>query len=274
MVMIRALTFAAVLALAPAADVSPQGRTATQEVDLQLVLAVDVSYSMDPEEQRLQREGYVQAIVAPEVIDAVKRGLIGKIAVTYVEWAGAFDQQVIVGWRIIDGQASAEAFAAELHAKPLRRAFRTSISGGITASAALFESSGLSSQRRVIDVSGDGANNNGPPVEPARDDALAKGVTINGLPIMLRRPDSRSMDIENLDAYYQDCVVGGPGAFVIPIKAMEEFISATRRKLILEVAGPPGPAILPTGAHVVPAQSERVDCLIGERMWRERWDRN
>ncbi|MBN8943637.1 MAG: DUF1194 domain-containing protein [Rhizobiales bacterium] len=272
--MIRALILAAAVTLAMTAAADPQPRPAAEEVDLQLVLAVDISYSMDPEEQRLQRDGYIQAIVAPEVMDAIRRGLIGKIAVTYLEWAGAFDQQVVVGWRIIDSPASAEAFAAELQSKPIRRAFRTSISGALGASSALFDTSGLRSQRRVIDVSGDGANNNGPLVEPARDAALARGITINGLPIMLKRPDARTMDIDNLDAYYQDCVVGGPGAFVIPIKSPEEFVPATRRKLILEVAGLPPSWIAPGGAAIAPAQSERVDCLIGERMWRERWDRN
>ena len=274
---LRAPGIALATLLAGTAALAPQGRPGGDEVDLQLVLAVDVSYSMDPEEQRLQRDGYIQAIVAPEVMDAIRRGLIGKIAVTYLEWAGAHDQQVVVGWRIIDSPASAEAFAAELQAKPIRRAFRTSISGAITAGAALFDTSNLRSQRRVIDVSGDGANNNGALVEPARDAALARGITINGLPIMLKRPDARTMDIDNLDAYYHDCVIGGPGAFVIPIKAPEEFAPATRRKLILEVATPnpsiPLPSI-PLGATFVPAQSERVDCLIGERMWRERWDRN
>ena len=271
--LIRPLALALAAMLAGTGSLAPQARPGGDEVDLQLVLAVDISYSMDPEEQRLQREGYIQAIVSPEVMDAIRRGLIGKIAVTYLEWAGAHDQQVVVGWRIIDSPASAEAFAAELQAKPIRRAFRTSISGAITAGATLFDTSNLRSQRRVIDVSGDGANNNGALVEPARDAALARGITINGLPIMLKRPDARTMDIDNLDAYYHDCVIGGPGAFVIPIKAPEEFAPATRRKLILEVAAP-GPSIPMPGATFVPAQSERVDCLIGERMWRERWDRN
>jgi hypothetical protein len=271
--MIRALFVAAALTLASLSPATPQGRPVA-EVDLQLVLAVDISYSMDPEEQRLQREGYVKAIVSSEVIEAIRRGLIGKIAVSYVEWAGAQDQQVVIGWRIIDGLESAQAFAAELEAKPYRRAFRTSISGGINASVQLLESSGLRSQRRVIDVSGDGANNNGQLVEPARDAALAKGITINGLPIMLYRPNSRNVDIDNLDAYYQECVVGGPGSFVIPIKTPEEFIPATRRKLVLEVAGITPIWIAPHMPMVMPAQSERVDCLIGERMWRERWERN
>lgn len=271
--MIRILTCAFVILMAAAAPAATQGARTT-EVDLQLVLAVDISYSMDPEEQRLQREGYIQAITSPEVMEAIKRGLIGAIAVAYLEWAGAGDQQVVMPWRVIDGPASAQAFAAELAAKPIRRAFRTSISGAINASTRLFETSGIRSNRRVIDVSGDGANNNGMPVEPARDAALAQRITINGLPIMLKRPDLRTMDIHDLDNYYQDCVVGGPGAFVIPIKSPEEFVPATRRKLILEIAGL-DPFLTPdTTARVVPAEREKSDCLVGERMWRERWERN
>jgi hypothetical protein len=272
--MIRALVLAAALTLASAGSVTPQTRQAVTEVDLQLVLAVDISYSMDPEEQRLQREGYLQAIVAPDVVDAIRRGLIGKIAVSYLEWAGAHEQQVVIGWRIIDGLASAQAFADELRSKPYRRAFRTSISGAINASVNLIETSGMRSQRRVIDVSGDGSNNNGMIVELARDAALAKGIVINGLPIMLYRPNNRYADVTELDAYYQDCVVGGPGSFVIAIKTPEEFVPATRRKLVLEVAGIAPTWMAPDGLAVVPAQSERVDCLIGERIWRERWERN
>lgn len=263
---IRAALLAAVLAF-PTAPAAPQP---AREVDLQLVLAVDISYSMDPEEQRLQREGYIQALTAPEVLEAIRKGLTGRIAVAYLEWAGAQEQQVVIGWRIIDGPESARAFTEELRDKPYRRAFRTSISGGLNAGVELLEGSGFRSQRRVIDVSGDGANNHGMLVEPARDAALAKGIVINGLPIMLNRPSTRYMDIDNLDAYYQDCVVGGPGSFVIPIRDLQEFVPATRRKLILEVAGitPPAP---PDGPRLVPAQDARTDCLIGERMWQERF---
>jgi hypothetical protein len=272
--MIRALVLAAALTFASAGAVTPQTRQAVPEVDVQLVLAVDISYSMDPEEQRLQREGYLQAIVAPDVIDAIRRGLIGKIAVSYLEWAGAHEQQVVIGWRIIDGLASAQAFADELRSKPYRRAFRTSISGAIAAGVNLIDTSGMRSQRRVIDISGDGSNNSGSIVELARDAALAKGIVINGLPIMLFRPNNRYSDVAELDAYYQDCVVGGPGSFVIAIKKPDEFVPATRRKLVLEVAGIAPTWMAPDGPATVPAQSERMDCLIGERIWRERWERN
>mgnify|MGYP001176903219 CR=1 FL=1 len=272
--MIRALILVVFLSLSWHAPAMAQARPAASEVDVQIVLAVDISYSMDPEEQRLQREGYIKALTSPEVLEAIRKGLIGKIAVSYLEWAGHHERQVVIDWRIIDGPESARAFAAELEAKPYRRAFRTSISGGIQASVDLLEKSGLRSQRRVIDVSGDGSNNNGPHVEIARDDALAKGIVINGLPIVMPRQNTRYADIPNLDAYYQDCVVGGPGSFVIPITTPDEFVTATRRKLVLEIAGlvPTWPA--PDGAHVVPTQSQKVDCLIGERIWRERWERN
>lgn len=272
--MVRALILVVLLTLGWQAPALAQGRSAASEVDVQIVLAVDISYSMDPDEQRLQREGYMKAITSTEVIDAIRKGLIGRIAVSYIEWAGHHERQVVIDWRIIDGPESARAFAAELEAKPYRRAFRTSISGAIQASVDLLEKSGLRSMRRVIDVSGDGTNNNGPHVEIARDDALAKGIVINGLPILMPRRSTRYVDIPNLDAYYQDCVVGGPGSFVIPIKTPEEFVPATRRKLILEVAGIVPLWPMPDMPMVVPAQSERTDCLIGERIWRERWERN
>lgn len=264
--MVRSSLIAACLLIATITGTQSQSQRSATEVDLQLVLAVDISYSMDPEEQRLQREGYMEAIVSPEVIEAIGRGLLGRIAVSYLEWAGSTDQQVVVGWRMIDGKAAAEAFAAELRAKPYRRAFRTSVSGALDASTALIETSGLTSQRRVIDVSGDGANNNGRPVEPARDDALSKRITINGLPIMLKRPDNRTMDIANLDQYYEDCVVGGPGSFVIPIKSLDEFVPATRRKLIMEIAGL-DPVRLPYDqVNAIPVDRVKTDCLIGERL--------
>lgn len=272
--MIRALILVVFLSLAGPLAAQAQSRSAASEVDVQIVLAVDISYSMDPEEQRLQREGYIKAITSPEVLDAIRKGLVGKIAVSYLEWAGHQERQVVIDWRIIDGPESAQAFAAELQSKPYRRAFRTSISGAIQASVDLLEKSGLRSLRRVIDVSGDGSNNNGPHVEIARDDALAKGIVINGLPIVIPRQNSRFVDIPNLDAYYQDCVVGGPGSFVIPITNPEEFVTATRRKLVLEVAGITPVWPLPGGPFVVPAQAQKVDCLVGERIWRERWERN
>ncbi len=199
------------------ADNSPSA----MPVDVELVLAVDVSYSMDPEEQALQREGYITGITSREFMQALRHGMNGKVAVTYFEWAGPFDQKIVVPWRLIDGPEGADAFANEIARAPYRRASRTSISGALNFAKPLFEGSGYRGFRRVIDVSGDGSNNSGPLVTLVRDDVVASGITINGLPIMLKRPNSFTMDLEHLDVYYEDCVIGGPGAFVIPIRERE-----------------------------------------------------
>ena len=236
-------------------------------VDVELVLAVDISYSMDPEEQALQREGYVQALTSQEFLRALREGANGKIAVTYIEWAGAHEQRVIVPWRLVEGPESADALASEIARVPLRRAARTSVSGAILFSKELFAESGYRGLRRVIDLSGDGANNAGPPVTIARDGAIADGITINGLPILLNRPNVGQMDLINLDEYYEDCVIGGPGAFMIPIRDRSQFVTATRTKLILEIAGrTPEPRVIPASAD-----KPRMSCMVGERMWQERW---
>ncbi len=236
-------------------------------VDVELALAVDVSYSMDPEEQALQREGYIAALTSREFMQALRQGMNGKVAITYYEWAGAQDQRIIVPWRLISGPESADSVAGEIARAPYRRAARTSISGALQFAMPLFEGSGYRGLRKVIDVSGDGVNNNGIPVTLARDEVLAKGITVNGLPIMLKRPVVGSMDIENLDVYYEDCVIGGPGAFVISIREREKFKEAIRTKLILEVAG------RTPERRVVPASSinPRISCTIGERIWQQRW---
>jgi len=259
-------------AAAAAAFAAPTPRFADKSpnaiaVDVELVIAVDVSYSMDPDEQALQREGYVQALTSGEFLRALRDGVNGKIAVTYFEWAGQYDQKIIMPWRLIDGPEAADAIATEIARAPYRRASRTSIAGGLRFAKPLFDNSGYRGLRRVIDVSGDGANNDGPLVVPMRDDVLAAGITINGLPIMLKRPNPGTMDIEELDIYYEDCVIGGPGAFVVPIRERAEFIAATRTKLVLEIAGlQPAPRVLPASA-----QAPRISCTIGERRWRERF---
>ena len=257
----------------PATDAGAQGlnrppsRAVETNVDVELVIAVDVSYSMDPDEQALQREGYITGLTSPEFLNALRQGMHGKIAITYFEWAGSADQQIVVPWRLVDGPASARAFADEVARAPYRRAYRTSISGALRFAQPLFEGSGFRGLRRVIDVSGDGVNNQGVPVTLTRDEALERGITINGLPILLKRPSPATMDIENLDVYYEDCVIGGPGAFVIPIKERDQFREATRTKLVLEIAGRQPPA------RVIPAAASapRISCLIGERMWQQRW---
>jgi len=242
-------------------------RASAIPVDVELVIAVDVSYSMDPDEQALQREGYVLALTSKEFLQALRQGPNGKIAIIYFEWAGQSDQKIIMPWRLIDGPEAADAVAAELSRAPYRRASRTSISGGLRFAKPLFDDSGYKGLRRVIDVSGDGANNAGPLVAPTRDDVLAAGITINGLPIMLKRPNVGSMDIEDLDIYYEDCVIGGPGAFVIPIREREKFIEATRTKLVLEIAGRQ-PEMR---ANPASSQAPRISCTIGEKKWQERW---
>jgi Protein of unknown function (DUF1194) len=247
----------------------PRAETDANAVDVQLVLAVDVSYSMDMDELAIQREGYAQAIVSKEFLQALKTGPNGKVAVTYFEWAASSDQKIIIPWRVIDGPESADAVAAEILKTPIRRASRTSISGAIYFAMPLFDQSPYHGLRRVIDISGDGPNNNGPPVTIARDEALSKGIIINGLPIMVKEPSYSTMDIDNLDYYYEDCVVGGPGSFVVTIKDREKFKEAIRTKLLMEVAGR-----IPDKVPVAEKEKEpRVSCLVGEKIWQDRWGR-
>jgi hypothetical protein len=237
------------------------------DVDVELVLAVDISYSMDPDEQALQRDGYAAALRSREFLQTLRGLTYGRVALTYFEWAGFYDQRIIIPWRMIDGPEAADSVAAEIAQSPLRRASRTSISGALSFGATLFDNSGYRGLRHVIDVSGDGANNQGPPVTGIRDELIGKGVTINGLPIMLKRPYLGTMDIENLDIYYEDCVIGGPGAFVVPIRERDKFADAIRTKLVLEIAGNPLPPLaMPAAAH-----PPRISCLIGERLWQQRW---
>src|ERR1700710_673722 len=244
-------------------------KEAAPSVDVELILAVDVSYSTDMDELAIQREGYAQAIISKEFLQALKTGPSGKIAITYFEWAASNDQKIIIPWRVIDGPETADAVAEEILKTPIRRASRTSISGAIYFAMPLFDENPYRGLRRVIDISGDGPNNNGSPVTIARDLALSKGITINGLPIMVKEPSYSTMDIENLDFYYEDCVIGGPGAFVVSIKDREKFKEAIRTKLLLEVAGrTPERPIVP-----VAAKEPRVSCLVGEKIWQDRWGR-
>jgi len=247
---------------------SPESTAAQTAVDLELVLAVDVSLSMDMDEQRLQRDGYVQALRDPEVQKAIASGPNGRITVTYMEWAGPPSQTVVIPWTIIDGPAAARAFADQLEAAPISRARMTSISAALTFSKALLANSGARGIRRVIDVSGDGPNNAGFPVTGIRDELIADGIVINGLPIVLKRSNSWGMfDLEHLDRYYTDCVIGGTGAFMIPIREPGEFKTAARRKLLLEISG------LETQARVFRTQvTETMDCSVGERQWRRYLD--
>jgi Protein of unknown function (DUF1194) len=238
---------------------------AATEVDLALVLAVDISNSMDPEEQELQRSGFVEAFRSPAVHDAIRGGALGRIAVIYLEWAGTPYQTVVVPWTVIENPESAAHFTDRLAEAPIRRGPRTSIAGAIDFSMRMLEESGTEPLRRVIDISGDGPNNQGRLVTEARDEALAKGITINGLPIMLKRPNGY-WDMENLDQYYRDCVIGGAGAFLIPVRERSQFAEAIRTKIIREIAGfDPEPLI-----KRAQAEAKTTNCLAGAG-WN--WDR-
>lgn len=224
--MIRLGALCGVLAVLAAASPSPAHAA---PVDVELVLAVDCSGSVDSEEFALQIRGYAAALSNPTVIRTIQSGSIGAIAVTYVQWSGPFIHNQAVGWTLIKDATSAADFAAAMTAAP-RRIFGggTSLSGAIDYAQTLFGGSGFEGTRRTIDVSGDGINNSGRRPEDARDEAVHAGFTINGLPILTDFPD--------LDRYYQDNVVGGPGAFVIPAKDFQSFAQAILDKLIREVA--------------------------------------
>ena len=276
LVSIGAALVAGALAAGGVAAPGPNGqaeRTAEKDpanaVDVELIIAVDVSYSMDMDELAIQREGYAQAIVSKEFLQALKSLPNGKISVTYFEWAASSDQKIIIPWRLIDGPETADAVSSEIMQTPVRRASRTSISGAIYFAMPLFEENPYKGLRRVLDISGDGPNNNGALVVPARDEALSKGIVINGLPIMVKEPSYSTMDIDNLDWYYEDCVIGGPGSFVVPIKDRVKFKEAIRTNLLQEVADKtPAPRVVP-----VAEKEPRISCLIGEKIWQDRWGR-
>lgn len=256
------------LVLWPASTASAQAKI---DVDIELVLAVDISLSMDPDEQRLQRDGYIAALRDPNVLRAIRTGPHGKIAVTYVEWAGPDIQLHLIPWRMIDGPASAEAFIKELADKPYSRYRRTSISGALAYSAQLFGTDAYRGVRRVIDISGDGVNNSGPPMVPVREQILADGIIINGLPIVVRPTMGwNGYDMPGLELYYASCVIGGPGSFSIPITTPEEFKSATRQKLLLEISGiTQMPRMIPV--QMVPETGAgKYDCALVDRGLR-RW---
>jgi hypothetical protein len=207
-------------------------------VDLELVLAVDISGSVDEVEARLQREGYIAALRHPDVIEAIEGGMFGRIAVAYVEWAGDHYQRTMLDWTVIEDRAGAADFADALAETPLLTAHWTSLSGAIDYAVPLFEDNGLKGFRRVIDISGDGHNNRGRPVEWARDEAVAAGITINGLPIVNDRPNPwGGRPPTELDIYFEERVIGGPGAFMIIAEDYTSFASAILSKLLLEIAG-------------------------------------
>lgn len=250
---------------------------APEPVDLELVIATDVSRSISHEEALLQRRGIAEAFRNPAVVRAIESGFLGKIGVAYIDYSSRAFNRIVVDWTVVEGRESAASFASRLLAAPLTFGRRTSISDAIEQAREMIESNALEGTRRVIDVSGDGPNNFGNPVDAVRDATISRRIAINGLPILNRSDafDSRFY-LADLDKYYLGCVIGGPGAFLVVAGSFEDFARAIRRKLILEIAGaaPPGrlvrvsspgrPRASP-GGYVYPG-----GCDIGERMW-ERW---
>ena len=228
----RILAFLALLLL-------PAGALAAEAVDLLLVLAVDVSRSIDEEEWRLQRDGYVNALTNPRVVDAMGSGPNQRIAICYMEWAGETYQRVLVDWRAVGNRQEAESFVAALSEFPYTPASWTSISGGIDYAVKLLENPPFAAARRVIDVSGDGRNNHGRSAWLARDDAVKQGITINGLPVMNDRANFGRPAERDLDLYYEREVIGGPGAFMIAATDFKSFGEAILAKLIKEIAWTP-----------------------------------
>jgi len=243
-------------------------------VDLELILAIDISGSIDPEEAKLQREGYVGAFRHPEVIRAITGGYHGRIGVAYVEWASNWDQRLVMDWRLIENAEGARAVASHLGAAPIQIGQRTSISSAINYTLPMFGRSGFQPERRVIDISGDGPNNDGEPIWVARDRAAALGVVINGLPIINDRPNRWGFPTSpDLDKYYEACVISGPGSFVVVAEDFSKFGEAVRRKLLLEIAGKTPPQPHARGLRAPPFRTLKaayeLGCDVGERQSRE-----
>lgn len=236
-------------------------------VDVELVLAVDVSRSMTARELEIQRRGYAEALTSAEVIAALTSGPNEQVALTYVEWAGTNLQRTIVDWTLIRSLEDATRVANTLTLGLSNNMRRTAISAALDHTASLFDNNGYRSLRRVIDISGDGPNNMGGPVTAARDRAVAQGITINGLPLMTREGMGMMWHLDDLDLYYKACVIGGPGAFVIPVRSWDEFPRAIQRKLVLELVG-----AQPRVQHARFSglrYDGSYDCLVGEKIWDE-----
>jgi hypothetical protein len=275
----------------------PAAAQDSKEVDLSLALAIDVSGSIDPDEAELQRQGYVRAFTDPQIKKAILGGYNGRIAVAYFEWSDSWRQQLLVDWTLLDSDAAIESFADRLAKAPITVLTRTSISGAIRYAIPLFERNPYVAERKVLDISGDGANNDGGLITQARDEALGRRITINGLPIMNGRPNKYGFPPDpDLDLYYEGCVIGGPRSFIIVAKGFAEFDEAVHKKLLQEIANidPPGKrrwaSDVPqrrlgvSGERQVaqalegsmPAPGKRpyaLGCDIGERRSREFWQR-
>jgi hypothetical protein len=223
-----------------AAACSPSTAPAAEQVDILLVLAADVSRSVDSEKFQLQREGYAAAVSDPHVLEAIRSGRTGRIGLTFLEWSGIGSQRVVIDWAIISDAESAKGFGDRLLEAPRSFADRTSISGAIDFAMNRLAQAPFESARHTIDVSGDGTNNAGRDVASARDAALAQGVTVNGLVILSDTPLVWNPDHTNppggLENYYRNNVIGGPGAFVVAAKDFASFGQAIVKKMIAEVA--------------------------------------
>lgn len=231
------------------------------EVDVELLLAVDVSRSMSEAELELQRRGYAAALRSPAVIEAIEYGMIGQVAIAYVEWAGEDTQTVVIDWTLISDAESADAFADRLSDIPTPPSRRTSISGALEHARAAIMENGYEGLRKVIDISGDGPNNEGGPVVAARDRTVADGIAINGLPLLTRERDDIPWRTADLESYYRQCVIGGPASFVIAVASWDEFAEAVRRKLVLELVGLTPEDVMPGAARIWRAGVEPpVDC--------------
>lgn len=239
---------------------------AQQDVDLELVLAVDISWSITGAEQDIQRRGYAAAFEDDTVIETIISGIHGKIAVTYLEWGGDGAQRQVLPWTLIDSPESSKAFSRDLAAAPINRSGETSISGGLTAAASLLNTSPYSGIRRIIDISGDGPNNSGLDVVSARARVLAQGITINGLPLAAGG-DAEKFGVD-IAHYYRDCVIGGPASFMFQVSEWTEFSRVLKGKLVLEISGLVRPDPFPVHLAVM---RKPTDCLIGEKIEREKY---
>lgn len=236
-----------------------------EPVDLELVLAIDVSGSIDDDEAMLQRQGYIDAFRHPDIVRAIQGGFLRRIAVAYYEWAGFGHIRIIADWTVVEDSDSARAFADALTREPPLTARRTAIGAAIEYAVPYLGRNDFEGTRQVVDVSGDGPNNWGTPANIARDKAIAAGITINGLPIMNGRDGPSGWpQLPDLDLYYRDCVIGGPGAFIVVANSFEDFATAIRRKLIMEIAGHVPPMrIKPAATRPAPP------CDIGEQRWQD-----
>ena len=232
--------------LAALAATTP-ARAADVPVDLQLVLAVDVSRSIDEIEAELQRRGYVEALTNERIIDAILSGEHKRIALCYTEWAGTHYQVVVIDWTVIDSAAQARRFAERLGEAPRQSQSWTAVGAALAHAGQRFEGSGFTSKRRVIDISGDGRTNDGPPAEMVRDRLVAQGIVVNGLPVMMNRSNfGRPPDLM-LDRYYEESVIGGPGSFIIVADSFDHFGRAVRTKLVREISSTGATSHAPAG---------------------------